>query len=244
MRSIDYVNQGSTDDFVNVLSEEVLAHPVVNHEYLTRLAEGDFKDNVAALKDYAHQYSFYSMLFPEYVKSVMDSTNDPMVIEPLEENLVEELGDENATESAERPHTEIFREFKGMIGIDDDYKQAHEMSLTVGLWRDLFLQKCKSKNTAVGVGAISLATEYIVPHFYPHIINCIENHTPFGKDESFFFRLHVDCDEQHAEDAIDVAKYLSNLDIKNREALRFGVFSSINLRHAFWDNQLARALSQ
>ena len=129
-----------------------------------------------------------------------------------------------------------------MIGIDEEYIRQNEMSFTVGIWRDLFLQKCLSGNTSVGIGAISLATEYIVPHFYPSIISCIENHTSFEDDASFFFRLHVECDEHHAEEAIDVAKYLADKSPQNREALRFGVLSALNLRASFWDNQLSRAI--
>ena len=243
MRSLDYVYEGTSEEFVSTLTEEVLQHPAVNHEYLVKLSEGTFKDSTLALRDYAHQYSFYSMLFPDYVKAIMATTDDEIVLEPLEENLLEELGEPDGEHELvdARPHTEIFREFKTNIGIDESYKKDNPMSLTVAIWRDLFLQKCKSENTAIGVGAISLATEFIVPHFYPYIINCIENHTDYGKDESYFFRLHVECDEQHAQDAIEVVKYMAETDQGNREALRFGVVSALNLRQTFWDNQLARA---
>ncbi len=236
--SIKLIHSGTPDDFINVLTEEVKNHSAVNHEYLKRLGNGDFKNNYEALRDYAHQYSFYSMWFPEYIRSVIGSTNDKNIIEPLNDNLQEELGDE---ESNHIPHTELFADFKSKIGIDDEYKMNNPMSLTVKIWRELFLQKCKSDTTAIGVGAISVATEYIVPDIYPYIISCIENHTDFGKEESFFFRLHVECDVEHANEAIEVAKYLCS-DPINREAIRFGVFSSLNLRNSFWDNQLARSI--
>ncbi len=236
--SINSVNNGSAEEFISILTKEVKAHPAVNHEYLKRLSNGDFKDIYAALRDYAHQYSFYSMWFPEYISSVISSTKDKNIIDPLNHNLEEELGDE---ESNFIPHTKLFANFKSSIGIDEKYKKENPMSLTVKIWRELFLQKCKSETTAIGVGAISVATEYIVPDIYPHIISCIENHTEFGRDESFFFRLHVECDVKHAEEAIEVAKYLCD-DPVNREAIRFGVFSALNLRNSFWDNQLARTM--
>lgn len=242
MSSIDYLLKGTSAEFVGALESEVLCHPVVHHPYLKKLGAGEFENIDSAIRDYAHQYSFYSQLFPEYVKAVMSTTSDPNVLAPLQENLDEELGVEGPeTSTTGVPHTQLFSEFKQAIGIDQEYIANNPMTLTAQIWRQLFLEKCKSPVTAVGVGAISLATEFIVPHFYPHIIDAIEKHSSFDNSNSFFFRLHVECDEEHAKEAIEVAKYLAD-DVKNREALRFGVFSALNLRHAFYDNQLGRAM--
>ena len=243
LSSIDFLHKGAASDFISELEREVLSHPAVHHPYLKMLGSGEFNDMDSAIRDYAHQYSFYSQLFPEYVKAVIDTTSDPIIIEPLQENLDEELGTgAHGDSKAGTPHTVLFAEFKRSIGIDQAYVENNQMSLTAQIWRQLFLEKCKSSVTAVGVGAISLATEYIVPHFYPYIVDAIEKHSTFDNSTSFFFRLHVDCDEGHAEEAIKVAEYLSQ-DTDNREALRFGVFSALNLRHAFYDSQLGRALN-
>lgn len=239
MSSLDKIYSGTSKEFVHELEVEVLSHPVLKHPFLVTLANGGFNNTDDVIRDYAHQYSFYSRWFPEYVKSVMATTDDENVLQPLQENLDEELGTAEDDDN-NIPHTELFKTFKSDIGIDKSFEDKNEMCLTVGTWRELFLQKCKSKNTAIGVGAISLATEFIVPHFYPFIIDGIEKHSSFDNSSSFFFRLHVECDEEHAREAIEVAKYLCDTP-ENREAIRFGVFSSLSLRHAFFDNQLARA---
>ena len=111
---------------------------------------------------------------------------------------------------------------------------------TVLLWRDLFLQKCHSEIRGVGLAAIGLGTEFIISRIYPGIISAIENHTDLGSDGSLFFRLHVECDDNHAEVVKNITVEVAE-DMTTREAIRFGVFSSLNLRKAFWDTQLARA---
>lgn len=229
----------SPAQFVNELRERVLSHKAVRHPFLQKLSTGDFKKIDDVIRDYSHQYSFYSQWFPEYVQSVIDTTDDPLIIHPLAENLAEELGTDDADEN-NVPHTELYKMFKKDIGIDAEFENQNPMCLTVSLWRELFLQKCKSKSTAVGVSAVGLATEFIVPHFYPYIIDALEKHSSFPNKCSFFFRLHVECDEGHAEEAIEVATYLAEDNI-NREAMTFGAISALNLRNAFLDNQLNRA---
>lgn len=229
----------SPSEFINELREAVISHPAVRHPFLQELSTGGFNKIDDVIRDYSHQYSFYSGWFPEYVQSVIDSTDDPRIIHPLAENLAEELGLDD-TDSNDIPHTELYKTFKKDIGIDAEFENENPMCLTVSLWRELFLQKCKSENTAVGVAAIGLATEFIVPHFYPFIIDALEKHSSFPNECSFFFRLHVECDEGHAEEALEVAAYLAQDDV-NREALTFGAISALNLRKAFLDNQLIRA---
>lgn len=232
-----YINNGSPKEFIESLKKEVANHSCLNHVYLKKLNNGSFENNEAVLRDWAHQYSFYSANFTDYIKSIIINTNDKNIINPLQENLDEELGDMN---SNYKPHVELFTEFKRGIGIDEEYEKKNKASITVKLWRDLFSQKCKSKNIAVAIGAIGIGTEYIVPTIYPSIINCIEKHTTFDKSLSFFFRLHVECDAEHAEETIKVAEYLAE-NYENREAIKFGVISSLNLRNAFWENQLSRS---
>ena len=101
------------------------------------------------------------------------------------------------------------------------------------------MQKCNSKVIGVGLGAIGLATEFIVPMVYQHIALAIENHSTFQDSISSFFRIHIDCDEGHSQNLIDITIDIAN-DMETREAIRFGVISALNLRNSFWDSQIAR----
>lgn len=240
MNSIDFLNHGSAKEFVDALRVEVLQHAAVNHQFLYRIRHGLFSDMTAVLRDYAHQYSFYSNGFVRYLESVIDRLPTEEQKETLRENLIEEQGNPAAEELEEKPHVEIFRHFKNIVGADDSYASATPQSATVELWARLFDEKCRSDAVGIGLGAIGLATENIVPEFYPYFVDGIDNHTDLGPEASLFFRLHVDCDDGHGEDLVNITEQLAE-EPSNREAIRFGTISALNLRSAFWDSQLARS---
>ena len=67
-------------------------------------------------------------------------------------------------------------------------------------------------------------------------------HTDLAPEDYAFLTVHIGCDDEHAEQMKTVSVELAE-DVAHREALRFGVVSSLNLRNAFWDAMLARAVS-
>ena len=239
--SLELINEGSEEEFVEALLFDIQAHPALNHPYLVSLGSGTLPNTEEAIRDYAHQYSFYSSYFVKYLDGVINTLGSEDHKAELRENIESEKGNPEAVELAERPHVEIFSQFKKDVGIDLAYESANPPSTTALLWRDLFLQKCRSTIPGVGIGAIGIATENIVPHIYKYIVAAIEEHSDHPSDASFFFRLHMDCDDGHAESLIEVTTDIAK-DFETREAIRFGVISSLNLRTAFWDSQYARAL--
>jgi len=239
--SLSFLNQGSSQDFINALKAEAMNHPAVKHDYLTSLRDGKFNNMNEVIKDYAHQYSHYSSYFVRYLNGSIRSLKNPQHKESLRKNVIEEVGDKNSIDLAKKPHVEIFNHFKQTIGIDAIYEKNHPPSTTTLLWRDLFLQKCNSNISGVSIGAIGLATEYIVPTLYSFIKTAIEKHTDFPESATLFFKLHIECDDGHAETLNQVAEDIAE-DLFNREAIRFGVISALNLRNTFWDSQYARAL--
>lgn len=238
--SLDYLYAGDAVDFVEALKLEIAAHPCLHHAFLTDLSAGKFNDTSAVLRDYAHQYSFYSEWFTRYLQGVINTLKDPAHVELLLHNMEEERGIPGSSKKEELPHVEIYRLFKTEVGVTEDYARQNPACTTASLWRELFLQKCSSDIEGVGIAAIGLATEGIISTIYPYIIDAIERHTQLSDDASLFFKLHVDCDDGHSEAMekiiIDIAQNPAT-----REAIRFGVFSSLNLRSAFWDAQYARA---
>jgi pyrroloquinoline quinone (PQQ) biosynthesis protein C len=143
--------------------------------------------------------------------------------------------------SEEKPHSVIFNEFKERIGINKDYETKATVASTSLCWRDAFKEICKSQNVCVGLGAIGLGTEMIVPKIYDHFIHAIEDHSSFENCNSMFFRLHVDCDDGHSEDLLTVIRDFADTS-NNREYLRFGAQIALDLRKNFWDVMLSRAL--
>ena len=239
--SWELITHGSAEEFVDTLCNEARDHPAVDHAYLERIASGELPDVRWALRDYAYQYAVYSREFPRYLEGVIASLDCEGHRRLLLENLEEERGDPNSTDLDQVPHTELFERFSRAIGVDAEYAARSKPSTTVEVWRDLALQKCRSEQPGVGVGAIGIGTEFVVPPIYTYILEGIRQYTDLDERDYYFFTLHAQCDQAHAADlrkiSIDVAE-----DPGHREALRFGVFSALNLRKAFWDIMLARAV--
>ena len=240
--SLSLINEGSSSLFIKYLINEVNDHRALNHPYLLKLSKGLLPNIDEAIKDYANQYSYYSSWFVRYLKGVINSLPSDKLKSKFMENIIEEEGNPHASELKDKPHVEIFNHFKNLIGVDEKYISNNPASTTSLIWRNLFLQKCDSEFLGIGLGAIGLATEYIVPKIYKYILEAIDNHSSFDPGSSLFFRLHIDCDEGHAENLIAITKEIAE-DIRTRESIRFGVLSALNLRNAFWDSQYSRAMN-
>lgn len=240
--SWELLYEGSAGEFVDALCEDAFAHPAVNHPYLKRLADGDLPDVGAALRDYCHQYYFYSAQFPAYLEGVIGGLESPAHRKVLVENLEEERGHGAAGNPEHVPHTELFQRFRRAAGVSPEYEARNTACTTALAWRDLFLQKCRSRQPGVGLGAIGIATEMVVSTIYRYLHQAVSRHTAMKPDDYVFLTLHLDCDDQHAADLKQVSIELAERQ-ETREALRFGVLSSLNLRNAFWDVMLARAVS-
>lgn len=232
---------GSADEFVSTLISEAKQHPAVHHPYLQGLRAGAFPDMFGALRDYAYQYGFYGSEFPNYVEGVIGGLHSLKHREVLRENLEEEKGIVGSDDVNTMPHTQLFGQFKTAVGVNLDLEEANKPCTTVMIWRDLFLQKCQSRQPGLGIGAIGIGTEMVVPIMYQYIVEGMKGFTDLAEIDYHFFTLHMECDVQHSDDLVLITRELSqNFDV--REAIRFGVFSSLNLRKAFWDVLLSRAI--
>lgn len=238
--SLAFLSRGSGERFVDALCGEALAHPAVHHPYLERLSEGRLPDVRSAIRDYCHQYYFYSIEFPSYLQAVIGGLQSEAHRAVVRQNLEEERGEDPRHADGE-PHTEMFQRFRRAAGVSAAYDAAHPPCTTVLIWRDLFLQKCGSPQPGVGLGAIGIATELVVSTIYRYLHRAVSRHTEMTPSDYRFLTVHLDCDDEHAEQLRRISIDLAG-DPGNREALRFGVISSLNLRHAFWDVMLARAL--
>ncbi|HKK53411.1 MAG TPA: iron-containing redox enzyme family protein [Myxococcota bacterium] len=239
--SWELITRGDPTEFVDALEREALDHPAVHHPFLEGIASGTLPDVESSLRDYAFQYACYSREFPSYLIAVIENLESERHRETLLENLAEERGDPSSDRLDRMPHTELFARFQRAIGVDDRYRAEHKPATTVEVWRDLALQKCRSDRVGVAIGAIGIGTEFVVPTIYTYLLEGIRKYTSLREDDYFFFTLHAQCDRDHAMDlrliSIDIAQ-----EAENREALRFGVWSALNLRKAFFDIMLSRAM--
>lgn len=237
--SENLIYSGNANDFVKSLCIEALKHEAVNHPYLMKFFNVEIEDKKKALRDFAYQYRHYSKGFPIYLKNVVDRLDKKSHKEILLENYYEELGKPDSEKFEDWPHQKMFNSFAEEVGVTKEYKSKTEICMTAKVWKELFDEKCKSRIPGVGMGAIGIATEFIVPHIYAYLIPTIKAEKSLSSRCSYFFELHTECDVEHGNEIISCAVEMAK-DNKIREGLRFGVFSSLNLRKAFWDIMNAR----
>ena len=127
--SMHLIHEGSASEFVKALLQEVEAHSALNHEYLNRLSSGELPNIDAALRDYAFNYSSYSDRFVEYLDAVIAGIKNKKHQELIRENLLEEEGDPMAVELEDKPHVEIFADFKTRIGVNDPALGLRDLAL-------------------------------------------------------------------------------------------------------------------
>lgn len=238
----------SAEEFVRSLSEFAANHRAVNHPFLMKLERGELPNIFEALKLYAYQYSFYSKDFTNYLSGVIGCLDSEEHKELLLENLSEENGDIHdfdglpawLLEKIENvPHSELFGWFQEAMGINDEYKATHKPLDVVIEYKTNFTKLCYT-NAAVGVGAIGLSTEQIVPKVYSHILKAVVEYTDLTEEQRVFFDLHGMADIKHSNQIMMIANDLATDEI-NRKYMALGVEEALRLREKFWDVLLEKS---
>tara|TARA_B100001540_G_C15816097_1_gene647532 strand:+ start:3858 stop:4799 length:942 start_codon:yes stop_codon:yes gene_type:complete len=238
--TINLIHNGTAREFTNSLCIEALNHKAVNHEYLKKMNQVAFKNKKMILRDYASQYSYYSSKFVIYLKNVINQLDNKKHKKILSENYLEEFGNPKSKVFEHLPHKKMFEIFSNEVGATTEYKKKNGSCLTSRVWGDLFNQKCKSKLPGVGIGAIGIGTEFIIPHIFSSILSFVKSEKSLSYKCSYFFELHTKSDIKHSNTLINCIEEIAENKLA-REGLRFGAISALNLRKAFWDNMLARA---
>lgn len=231
----------TAEDFVGELTRRALSHEAVHHAFLLRLATGDLPDVQSSLKDFAFQYDHYRRHFARYLQAL--TRNVPLEIHrtALQEILNEERGDcRNGFET--KPHTELFRDFQSAIGIDGEYRRHRQPHQSVETWANRMLECCNNQNPAMGIGAIGLGTELVVPSIYGKILDSLASLPGLSKDDKIFFELHSHMDDEYAETFRQIAVDLAR-DERSRPQLERGMHLALDCRSVFWDLMLALSLA-
>ncbi len=143
------------------------------------------------LETFLVQQYFYSRNFTRYLCALLSNIINDEHRRELTENLVDETG---LGQVKGEPHSRIYRRMLGKLGVDPS--KAELLSETKALIETMW-QSCRSPNPAVGLGALCLGAEAIVPHVYSQIV---EGFLARGEDAQNleFFHLHIACDDEHA----------------------------------------------
>jgi len=240
----------TAEAYVQRLTAEALRHRAVRHPYLAALAEGTLPDTRWALTDFARQYYGYSLHFPRYLMTVISRLERREHRHALLDNLSEESGiydDEElsalAAVGVERewieglPHPVLFRRFAEALGVR--YVEGVEHDQVVA-WRELFLHVLGT-SAAEGLGALGLGTENIVRTLYGPFVKAVARLGELSPRDTVFFPLHTAVDDHH-QATLQALSVDHAHTAEGRTALRRGMLKALQLRAAFWDWMLARAL--
>lgn len=251
----------SVNDFVSELQGVIAQHKVMHHEYLTALSGGQYKGVMTeALYDYAVEFRQYSSRFAELISSVcnkLESEGFTKEAAKLNENLEEEQGN---LDPADIKYLES-------IGMDPKWVDGVEHKILFDNFLDALKRRTPShsqikedggvvgrefaelvfgltrgphSSSATAVAAVGLATEDIVSPTYAFVNTAIKEHTTLNDYEGCFFPLHMDVDEQHAADLMNITKTLATTP-KNRAVIVDSVSRVINQRCVVYDTLHARA---
>ncbi|MBT8421824.1 MAG: iron-containing redox enzyme family protein, partial [Gammaproteobacteria bacterium] len=140
-----------------------------------------------------------------------------------------------------QPHSLLFANFQDAVGTQQNADDASRPNQPGSMWSEQFLALCQRSQCA-GIGAIGIGTELIVSGVYQQILTGLRQHSELSLRERVFFELHSHCDDEHAEQLLQIAEELATSDAAIAE-IEFGARMAIQLRTAFWDRMLKRARS-
>jgi pyrroloquinoline-quinone synthase len=157
--------------------------------FLTRCREGTAtRDELAT---FVRQQCHYSRHFTRYLSALLANLTDEVDRRDLVQNLFEEMG---LGGLGGVPHAQIYREMMRTMGVflDDEPVFAETQALV-----DTMFECCRSPRPMVGLGALCLGAEAIVPHLYSTIVNGFEA-VGEPREHLSFFLIHIDGDDDHA----------------------------------------------
>lgn len=143
------------------------------------------------LREFAAQQYHYSRHFTRYLCALMMNLTSEHDRAQLADNLFEEVG---LGEGGGVAHSIIYRNMLTAMKIDPSQVEvAPETKALI----DTMLSMCADPDPMVGLGALCLGAEAIVPHIYSQIMRGFLS-VGESPENLEFFRIHIDGDDAHA----------------------------------------------
>ncbi len=218
------------EDFKHMLVDRVRSHP-----FLVRCRAGEA--TLPELKLFLVQQGLYSAYFTRYLCALMANLPDNELVLELAENLCEELG---LTEDSPTPHSHMYRQMLQSLGLSLDGAKP-----LVGTRRliDAMFDHCRDAKVARGLGALCLGAEALVPGVYSDLLAGFSAHGVPASDLEFF-RVHVECDDGHAETMRDIMVDLVRRDPEQAPLMLAGGKALVDARLDFFDSIVAQVRAQ
>ncbi|MEB0106258.1 iron-containing redox enzyme family protein [Pseudomonas sp. MH9.3] len=212
---------------------------LVQHPLLVALARNEV--SLASLKTMLIQHSHYSRHFTRYLCALMGQLEHAEDVLALMDNMREEMGVDGQDRIT---HAELYQRALRVLGVST----ADEAALpeTAAMARTM-LDHCQNSDALVGLAALCLGAEAIVPLIYRPILQALE-HKGYGEDVTEFFKLHIEEDEDHALTMLAIMQRLIQGDEKRHAlATRIGrelIDCRIAMFDAIWAQSLVVAVAE
>ena len=179
------------------------------------------------LTEFLVQHYFYSRHFTRYLCALIANlTNDADRV-ALTGNLWEEMG---LGPQAGTPHSQIYREM--LVELDIDPSRYRPSPKTLALVDTMF-RLTSDPESIVGLGAIWLGAEALVPRLYRQILAGLLG-AGFPEKHLLFFQIHIDGDDEHAATMERIARRLINEDADRYHELVYAATLAIERRRQFF----------
>jgi pyrroloquinoline quinone (PQQ) biosynthesis protein C len=181
---------------------------------------------------YVRQHGYYARHFTRYLSALLANLLDEGDRRDLVQNLFEEMG---LGAAGSVPHSQIYRDMMRRMNVyfEDEapFVETEELIATM-------FECSSSRRPMVGLGALCLGAEAIVPHVYSTIVNGFEAVGEVSARLSFF-HIHIEGDDEHAQTMRRILEHELARDPESRTDLEYGAARAIGARVAFF-----RAMSE
>lgn len=199
----------------------LLAHP-----FLRRCEAGTV--TMAELRNFLVQQGKYSAHFTRYLCALISNLSEADDVLQLASNLAEELG---YGEDAGTPHARIYAEMLRSFDISPHEEPTRPETQNLV---DTMAMLCRQPGGLPGLGALCMGAEAVVPAVYSRIL---EGFAARGvePDAVRFFKIHVECDDGHAQTMFEMLERLTEGSNADRSRVLHGAEMAINARLRFFD---------
>jgi hypothetical protein len=211
------------DKFILSLQSEVASHPVLTNPWLTERSKYlSFEDLLLWLS----QEYFVSIGFVDWFLFVAANTKNQMAKIILVQNIWEELGEGNVSET----HVSILEDFLEKLGYD--LASNAILNETKEYLSDM--QKIISLGFFYGLGALGPANEYLLKLEYSKVSESYQTlKNKLNLPEGKFFQVNLDADEGHSKRMFDLISLLANTE-KEKNEVRDGNRLALDAREKFY----------
>jgi pyrroloquinoline quinone (PQQ) biosynthesis protein C len=177
----------SIDQSWDTLMKREWAQTLRHTAFLTRCRNGDATR--VELRTFVRQQYFYSRHFTRYLNALLSNLPDERDRAALTQNLFEEMGLSGGV-----PHTQIYRRMMLAMHVNADDGAVYPATQCL---IDTMFDCARNSRPMVGLGALCLGAEAIVPVIYSDIVAGFEA-TGEPSENLEFFTIHIAGDDEHA----------------------------------------------